>query len=180
MVLKQKYLIIAKPLILNIEPIMNDMMKEVYRDVYKSFFSNTLDNSINTLEKTRLDCNLKTRAILTLPKTTVPSGSFVPEKNGYVIIAKDKQKPEIFYLKEAAKIKDGQVIKTKGLEKQKRQDLINKCNKYICNKSYIYEHIQAYTELGEKVEDLDWWNNTNSSRKSLFLKKQRINRYSTN
>ena len=47
-------------------------------------------------------------------------------------------------------------------EKQKRQDLINKCNKYICNKRP--EHVQAYTELGEKVEDLDWWNNTNSNR----------------
>ena len=141
--------------------IMNDMMKEVYREVYKPFFNNTLDNSVNTLEKTRLDATKKP-GVTPLPKTTVPSGSFVPEKNGYVIIAKDKQKPEIFDLKEAAKIKDGQVIKTKGLEKQKRQDLINKCNKYICNKRP--EHVQAYTELGEKVEDLDWWNSTNSSR----------------
>ena len=58
---------------------MNDMMKEVYRDVYKSFFSNTLDNSINTLEKTRLEATKKP-GVTPLPKTTVPSGSFVPEE----------------------------------------------------------------------------------------------------
>ena len=141
--------------------IANELMKGVYREVYKTFFSNSVDNSVAKLEESRLN-SIRRPGVTPIPKTNVPSGSFVPEKNGYVIVARDKQKPEIYDLKEAAKMKNGEIIKTKGLAKKRRLELINKCNKYICNRNT--EHVQAYEEIGEKVDDLNWWKNSSSNR----------------
>ena len=141
--------------------ILNDSMKDVYREVYKQYFSNTVDNSVSMLEETRLNAT-SVPGVTPITRNISPSGSFSKDKNGYIIIGDDKKYNDIYDLKEAVKDKVSEEVKARDQIRIKRQELINKCNRYICNKSQ--QHIQAYEEIGEKVEDLDWWKATSQNR----------------
>ena len=90
-------------------------------------------------------------------------------KDGYVIIPGKGQPPIYnFY--------DANVSNLDGLSFKNRDEFIEYSKKYVCNRSP--HELQAYKELGEKVNNLDWWNDASKSHLSTPDNKLNLNRVS--
>ncbi len=90
-------------------------------------------------------------------------------KDGYVIIP-GKGKPPIY------NFYDSNVSNIDGLSFNNRDEFIEYSKKYVCNRSP--HELQAYKTLGEKVNNLDWWNDASKSHTGTPDNKLNINRVS--